>query len=101
MADPLVEALCLQGLGGVNGDVGAEGAAESEDGCAANDEADDEQDQADGPEPMRSAKHGVRMDFAVPGGYPDRDKDGGEHKQKRSAILHLATSAAGARHQLE
>jgi len=97
MADETEETCLVDGLRGVDGDVGAEGSAEREDGHPANGEACHEQDQADFSDPVGSAKHGWRVRLAYRNTDCERDEDDYPKNEQGASVTDVSGAAPGAR----
>jgi hypothetical protein len=97
VADEAEEPCFVEGLGSTDGDVGAEGAAEGDDGCPTNGEAKDQGDERSGLSPRGDGVDGVGVGVTVVAAEGDGDKDDEPEDAERAAVLDVATAAASAR----
>src|SRR5271154_1201169 len=97
MTDETEETGFVEGLVGVDGDVGAERPAERDDGCPANGEASYEEGKTERSDPVGSAEDGGRMRFAAPGADGDGDDDDRPENKQRAAVVDVTGVAPGAR----
>jgi len=87
----------VHGLRGVDGDVGAEGAAEGDDGCPPDGETEDEGNERGGLSPGGVGVDGVGVGFAVVAAEGEGEEDDEPEDAEGASVMDVAAGGAGAR----
>jgi len=101
VADEAEEPGLVDGLRGVDGYVGAEGAAEGDDGCPTDNETQEEESECGGSNPGSAVVDGVGVGFAVVAAEGGGNNDDDPQDAERASVLYVGAGVAAARPRYE